>query len=133
VPRSCKHTDTESSPRYRWRIEATPKSDRVETPYGFQLTLDESLMKDDFEAAPEEPIKDAPELPEVEKMLAGAGMGMDERKRQAFNQMTPEQRAMAIKAAKAAPMIKKVIIGVVVIAIAAQVIGFVAPLLAMFQ
>ena len=48
----------------------------METPYGFEVALDESLMKDDFEKEPSpEPIKDAPELPEIEKMLSGTGVG----------------------------------------------------------
>jgi hypothetical protein len=124
VPSSCKPSDATSSPGYRWRVEARPAGDKVDMPYGFQITLDEPLMKDDHAAGlVEEPVKDAPELPEVEKMLAGAGMDMDERKRRAFNQMTPEQRAMAIKAAKYAPIVKKAFIGIVLVFVAAQVIG----------
>jgi hypothetical protein len=101
--------------------------------YGFQLALDAPLMVDNATAAAEPALPDAPELANIEQMMGGMGVNLDADARAKINAMTAEERQMAMKVAKIAPIAKKVIIGIVLLIVASQVIGFLAPLLSMLK
>ena len=125
-------TDAGSDKKYAWRIEARPSSAGVTAiPYGFDVKVQPAPSMEGAPAYVEDMVP-AALGPNVEAMLAGAGVNLTNDQRRAFAGIAKEHQEKVLQLVKWGPSIRKwVIIAVVaafVISMATDLVKFIEEL-----